>query len=244
MSVEPWTYQPAGDLGLPFRERLRSLRREVGLLEPAARALWWAGVRAYLKMCHRLDVRGEEHIPRRLPFVMVSNHSSHLDALVLGSVLPWHLRDRVHPLAAGDTFFESLPVSAFAAFAMNALPLWRKNCDPKDIEALRRRLVDEPCGYILFPEGTRSRTGHMAPFKRGLGMLVAGSPVPVIPCRLDGAFEALPPSRSWPRMSPIRLSIGPAISSDELPNDGDGWSTCAEMARDRVGRLMEATCRT
>lgn len=235
--MEDWTYRPAGDLGLPLRERLRSLRREGGLLEPAVRAAWWGAVKAYLKACHRLEVRGREHLPRRLPFVMVSNHASHLDALILGSVLPWHFRERVHPLAAGDTFFESLPLSAFAALAMNALPLWRRNCDPRDIEALRRRLVDQPCGYILFPEGTRTRTGRMAPFKRGLGMLAAGTKVPVIPCRIEGAFESLPPTRSWPRFSRIRLTIGPALMPDALPNDRDGWTTLAAAAEERVGRL-------
>ncbi|HKS17310.1 MAG TPA: lysophospholipid acyltransferase family protein [Planctomycetota bacterium] len=232
--MEEWSYRPAADLGLPFRERLRSLRREGGLVDPAARAAWWAAVKAYLKICHRLVVRGSEHLPRRLPFVMVSNHASHLDALILGSALPWFLRERVHPLAAGDTFFESLPMSAFAAFAMNALPLWRRNCDPRDLEALRRRLVDQPCGYVLFPEGTRSRTGRMGPFKRGLGMMVAGSDVPVIPCRIEGAFEALPPSRSWPRLSRLRLTVGAPVAPSAWPNDRAGWAALTASVEERV----------
>ena len=220
-----------------MRERLRSLRREGGLFEPAVRAAWWAAVRAYLKTCHRLVIRGAEHLPRRLPFVMVSNHASHLDALVLGAVLPWHFRERVHPLAAGDTFFESLPLSAFAAFAMNALPLWRRNCDPRDIEALRRRLVDQPCGYVLFPEGTRSRSGRMVSFKRGLGMLVAGTAVPVIPCRIEGTFEAMPPSHSWPRFSRIRLKVGEPVIPTAWPNDRAGWISLAAAVEERVGRM-------
>lgn len=238
--MEHWTYRPADDLGLSARERLRSLRREGGLLDPAARALWWTAVRAYLKACHRLESRGLENLPRRPPFVMVANHASHLDALVLGSVLPWHLRERVHPLAAGDTFFESLPISAFAAFAMNALPLWRRNFNPRDIEALRRRLVEEPCAYILFPEGTRTRTGRMGPFKRGLGMLVAGLQVPVIPCHIEGSFRAMPPTRSWPRFSQIRLSIGGPIAPAELSNDRDGWTACAAKAEARIAQMEGA----
>ena len=71
--------------------------------------------------------------------------------------LPLRLRNCVFPLAAGDTFFETPAIAAFAAGMMNAPPLWRKNCGHHAIETLRQRPVAEPCGYILFPEGTRSR---------------------------------------------------------------------------------------
>ena len=68
--------------------------------------------------------------------------------------------------------------------------------------------MDEPCGLILFPEGTRSRDGSLQPFKAGLGMLTAGTAVPVIPCYLDGAYQAFPPTARWPRPRKIRLKVG------------------------------------
>src|SRR5262245_43026721 len=170
---------------------------------------WWAAIRSYLRIAHRLHVEGKENIPKDPPFVMVANHASHLDALILASRLHWRLRDDVYPIAAGDTFFHTPVATAFAAVALNALPMWRKRGAGRHaLEELRSRLVNEKCVYVLFPEGTRSRDGSINSFKAGIGMVIAGTSVPVIPCHLSGAYEAMPPDRRWPRFSKIRLKIG------------------------------------
>src|SRR5258706_7788212 len=186
--MEEWKFEPAHDLGLPFPDRLKSLRREGGLAGPLIHIAWRTFIRCYLRLFHRLKVRGAENLPREAPFILVSNHSSHLDVLALAAPCPARLRDRLFPIAAGDTFFEKVPVAAFAAYALNALPLWRKHCDPRDLEELRRRLIDEPCAYVLFPEGTRTRTGELGTFRRGIGALGASTLVPGVPSYLRGAF--------------------------------------------------------
>ena len=61
---------------------------------------------------------------------------------------------------------------------------------------------------ILFPEGTRSRTGQLGKFKPGIGALLAGQDVSVLPCHLAGAFRAWPKGRAWPRPTKLRLRIG------------------------------------
>jgi 1-acyl-sn-glycerol-3-phosphate acyltransferase len=228
LTVRKWDLQPARDLGLPETQRWRSLRRESGLVAWAARLVWWWWVKGVLRLLTRVQVQGSEHLPAAPPFVLVANHSSHLDVLVLACALPLRLRHRTLPLAAGDTFFETPAMAAFAAGLMNALPMWRKNCGRHSIEALRQRLAGEPCAYILFPEGTRSRTGHMGPFKHGVGMLVAGTLVPVFPCRLQGTFASLPPGKTWPRPRRIRLRIGPPLTFAEVANDRPGWQSIAD----------------
>lgn len=235
--MRSWDFRPARDLGLPPTERFRSLAREDGLLEMSLRGLWWSGIRTYLRWAHRLEVRGRERLPDRVPFVVVANHASHLDALALVSALPADLRLRASPLAAGDTFFESTVNSAFAAILINALPVWRKHADPADLRRLRRRLVDEPCGYVLFPEGTRTRTGAMARFRRGLGMLVAGTDVPVIPCHLSGTFEALPPGRKVPVPRRIIVRVGHPLRFGEVHDDKAGWDLVAATAESAVRAL-------
>lgn len=235
--MRDWKLEPARDLHLSSAERLRSLEREAGLVETGLHLAWWFLVRVYLSICHRLDIRGRENLPSSPPFILIANHCSHLDALVLASVLDWRVRDRIFPIAAGDTFFETPAMTAFAALLLNALPMWRRNCGPHAIPTLRRRLIEEPCAYILFPEGTRARDGRMAAFKPGLGMLVAQSSVPVVPCRIEGAFEAWPARRGFPRFRKVRLEIGRPISFESTPNHRDGWLTIAAESRDAVHSL-------
>jgi 1-acyl-sn-glycerol-3-phosphate acyltransferase len=235
--VDEWQYKPARDLGMPEADRLRSVKRENGLAGFVSRSLWWGWVRGVLRLTEHIEVFGREHLPPSAPFVIVANHSSHLDVLVLATALPLRLRNCVFPLAAGDTFFETPAVAAFAGSMMNALPMWRKNCGHHAIDTLRQRLVAEPCGYILFPEGTRSRTGQMAPFRHGIGMLVAGSKVPVIPCHLQGTFEAMPPGAKWPRRTRILLRIGAPAQFENLPNERSNWQGIAQTLEQSVRAL-------
>jgi 1-acyl-sn-glycerol-3-phosphate acyltransferase len=225
--MDDWRYRPAGDLGLPPGEGFKSVKREAGLVAHGVQSLWRAIAQMYLQGFHRFTVAGREHLPAAAPFVMVANHASHLDALALGTALPWRLRCAAFPIAAGDTFFVTPATSVFAAMMLNALPMWRKNCGAHAMAALRERLVGDPAIFILFPEGTRTRTGEMAAFKPGLGMILGGADVPVVPCHLDGAFAALPPGRRWPRPHRLTLRIGPPLRFHACGNDREGWRKIA-----------------
>ena len=128
--------------------------------------------------------------------------------------------------------------AAFSAGLMNALPMWRRSVGRHAIGDLRDRLVGQPCGLILFPEGTRSRTGAIGPFKPGLGMLVAGRLVPVVPCRLWGTAAAWPATAKLPRTGQlIRVAIGPPLRFDEVADDRDGWQHVAAATRAAVEGL-------
>ncbi|MGV3532634.1 MAG: lysophospholipid acyltransferase family protein [Chthoniobacteraceae bacterium] len=232
--MDEWNYQPARDLGLPESARLQSLRREVGLAGATSCLAWRWLMRSYLAGMHRLEMHGREHLPAEPSFVLVANHSSHLDAVTLASAVPVRHVGRVFPIAAGDTFFTKAASSIFATACMNALPIWRKNCGAHSLDDLRARLLEDRCIYIIFPEGTRTRTGQMAPFKPGLGRLVAGTGTPVVPCHLAGAWEALPPERKLPRARKITLRIGAPLSFAETSNDRDGWNAVAQASEAAV----------
>lgn len=239
--LDQWHYEPARDLGLTTGARMQSLHREVGLIGAASCLAWRWLTLCYLAGAHRLEVTGGENLPVRPPFVLVANHSSHLDAITLARAVPAHLVGRIFPIAAGDTFFTKPLTSLFATACMNALPIWRKNCGAHSLDDLRARLVGEEVIYILFPEGTRSRTGEMASFKPGLGRLVAGTEVPVVPCYLDGAWRALPPDRKWPRPAKMRLGIGRPLRFAEATNDRAGWNEIARATEAAV-RGLSAGC--
>ena len=237
--METWEYQPARDLNLSLRDRLRSIRREDGFLTTGLRWFGWSLVRTYFALWHRLRIEGEEHVPPKPPFIMIANHCSHLDALVLASSLRWYWRDRIFPIAAGDVFFDSTLMSMFAVSFLNALPMWRKRTSPRSLKELRARLVEEECIYILFPEGKRSRDGTMSEFKAGIGMFVAELEVPVVPCYLNGCFRALPAGSKLPRRLPIHLRIGPQEHFGNVLNGRDGWEAIAVKMEQMVRGLAD-----
>jgi 1-acyl-sn-glycerol-3-phosphate acyltransferase len=238
--MERWELRPAADHGLGLRQRLTSLRRESGLVGTCGHLAWQGWLRLYLRLYHRLAVAGRANLPPP-PFIMVANHSSHLDALALSAALPLAWCDRAFPIAAADTFFTGLPSAGFAVLALNALPLQRRRAGPAAIAELKRRLIEERCIYILFPEGTRSRDGRMAAFKSGLGPLVAGTDVPVVPCRIAGAFAALPPHRSCPRPGRLTLTIGTPLRFADTEDDRAGWDAIAAVVEAAVRGLPETS---
>jgi 1-acyl-sn-glycerol-3-phosphate acyltransferase len=237
--MERWKLEPARDLGLPLKERVRCIRREPGMLDGVVHLAWSSFVTIYLRGYHRLAVEGRQRLPKSGPFVIVANHCSHLDAPTLALAVPWRLRGRAFPVAAGDTFFSTPLSGLLSAFVLNALPMWRRNAGPHALADLRERLVCDRCILIVFPEGTRSRTGAMAAFKAGLGMLVAATDVPVVPCRLIGTHAALPPERRWPRPLKVRLRIGNPLTFAATGNDREGWQSVAKAAESAVAELGE-----
>lgn len=232
-----WQLRPARDFNMPIGERLRSQRREPGLISVTGHTLWMGLVRVYLKLAHRLTVTGREHIPRDAPFVLVCNHTSHLDTLSLSAALPRRLAHRTVALAAGDVFFSNMASAIFAATALNALPIWREDTKPSDLAFLRQRMVEDEMVFILFPEGTRSRDGSMRAFRAGLGAMVAGTPIAVVPCHLHGAHACWPATRNMPRPGKLTLTIGPPLRFETVVNDRNGWRAVAQETEAAVRAL-------
>jgi 1-acyl-sn-glycerol-3-phosphate acyltransferase len=212
-----------------------------GPLGRAVRRMWDAALRTYFSRCHHVTVHGIEHLPAHGPMILVANHASHLDAMLLAAVLPPHWRRRVFPIAAADTFFTRLTPPAFAGRMMNALPLPR---GPRRhaMEQLRLRLLRDRCAYMFFPEGTRSRTGHMHPFHAGIGMLVANTRTPVIPCHISGTFHAWPPGTLIPRRGTLSVHIGRPHAFPKMQNTRAGWDHIATTLENAVKALSIDPC--
>ena len=216
--METWHYEPASDLDQPMIERLRRFPREPDMLVYTLRSLAALTVRGWLKLYHRLEIAGREHLPATGSFVMVANHASHLDALCLLSALPLRKLHRAFPAAARDYFFVTAPRVAAAAILVNALPFERQVHARQSLELCRHLLANPGNVMVLFPEGTRSLDGTVGKFRPGIGWLLAGTSVPVLPCRLDGCHAALPKGVRWPRPCRLRLTIGaPRTYADAEP---------------------------
>ncbi len=72
-------------------------------------------------------------------------------------------------------------------------------------------IVDRGWSLALSPEGTRSRTGELAPFKNGIGIIVKEACLPVIPVKLKGLYEILPPHKKLPKRGPVEITVGKPI---------------------------------
>ena len=71
-------------------------------------------------------------------------------------------------------------------------------------------------------------------YKPGIGMLTAGTPVPVVPCWIEGAFRALPPAVVVPRPVTISVRVGTPLVFGDLPNDREGWQRAADAVKSSV----------
>lgn len=232
--MESWEYKPTEDFDKTPIEKLRVFPRQPDMAVYGLRLIVHVLLRAWLRVWHRYRVRGREHLPEGQPFVMVANHASHLDALSLLSALPLGAIQRTYPAAAKDYFFTSMPKVAFSAIVVNAMPFDRRE-NPRDSLAVCRQLLETPGhALILFPEGTRSTTGELAPFKPGIGFLTAGTNIPVVPCYLAGAWRAWPKGAWIPRPRKLELRIGKPLTFADLPADKEGAKRVAAMLEEAV----------
>src|SRR5215467_9693893 len=123
------------------------------------RSLVALALRAWLRTYHRLEIHGQDHLPKDKSFVLVANHTSHLDTLCLLAALPLRKLHRAFPAAAADYFFQSVPRLWAAAILVNALPFARQASVRGSLLLCRELLANPGTILIIFPEGTRSTTG-------------------------------------------------------------------------------------
>ncbi len=147
-----------------------------------------------------LNVRHRERLPKHGPAIVVANHNSHLDTLVLITLFSWRSLRWLRPVAAADYFFKNRLVAWFVLKIIGVIPVSREarasGGDPLAglSEALGRRET-----LIFFPEGSRGEPEQLAEFKTGIAHLAKRHPeVPVFPVFLHGAGKALPKGKHLP----------------------------------------------
>jgi 1-acyl-sn-glycerol-3-phosphate acyltransferase len=206
--MKKWRYDSANDLERTLIERLRQFPREPDMLVYGLRSLGALIIRACLRVYHRFEIVGHENLRTNRSLVIVANHCSHLDALCLLAALPLRKLHRAFPAAASDYFFKSIPRLWIAAVVVNALPFARQIRVRQSLSLCAQLLANPGNVLIIFPEGTRSTTGETREFKSGIGALVAGRDVAVVPCFIDGSFRAWPKGRRLPKPTKVRLIVG------------------------------------
>jgi long-chain acyl-CoA synthetase len=189
---------------------IRRLSQAIWIL-PLARAFAWT------------RIEGREHL-RELdgPVIFAANHQSHMDVPVILAALPAGIRARVAPAMAKEFFkahffpeghtwkqwFTNTVNYYLAAFYFNAFPLPQREAGARQTLTYAGELVGDGWSILIFPEGERSATGDIKPFRGGIGMMASRLDVPVVPVRLDGVDRVL--HMKWKMAKPghVRVAFG------------------------------------
>ena len=159
---------------------------------------------------YRLDKSGLEHIPEEGPAVIVCNHVSLVDALIIAAACRRPIRFVMHHR------IYRIPVLNFIFRTGRAIPVASAKEDPELLERAFdevARALDAGDVVCIFPEGRITDTGEMYPFRRGISRIVERTPVPVVPMALRGLWGSLfsrKPGRAMTLL--LRPGIFPAIS--------------------------------
>jgi len=177
----------------------------------------------------RLDVRGLENIPETGPFLLVANHQSILDPILIQAVCP----RAVHTMAKSTQF--ASPVFAWLMPRLLSFPVRRFEIDAQAVRYPLRKLQEgEPVG--IYVEGERSWDGRLQPPRLGAVRLVLKAGVPVVPVTIVGAYEAWPRWHRALRRTTIRITFGKPLSFPKLDGRAEREAALPEAA----DRLMAA----
>ena len=195
--------------------------------------------RALARKVFHLRVEGAEHLPREGPFVLAPNHVSFLDPFAVAAALDYRrLRHTYWAGRVGAAF--SNPFTRLVSRLAQAVPIDSHRAVFSSL-AFGAVVLKSQKNLVWFPEGHRSPTGELQPFKPGIGMLLDRYPVPVVPVFIHGTHEAMPPGRIWARPKKVTVIFGKPLDPRELEQQGEGdqpQSRIVQALHEHVAEMM------
>jgi long-chain acyl-CoA synthetase len=189
-------------------------------VQKALHRLAYALARLVMSVLFRLDVHGRDNVPESGPCVLAPNHVSYLDPVALAASLEYRQLRTTYWAGWTDILFSNWFARGFSRIAQ-VVPIDPERAVGSSL-AFGGAVLARGFMLVWFPEGGRSETGRLQTFRPGLGMLLDRFRVPVLPVTIEGAYEALPPHRRFPRLFPIRVTIHPPVDPQALEEKGQG----------------------
>jgi 1-acyl-sn-glycerol-3-phosphate acyltransferase len=162
----------------------------------------------------RLRVEGRENWPATGGGLVCANHQSFFDPPLVGLTCPRRMN-----YLARDSLFRMPVLSQLIAF-LDAIPIDREGGGLAGLKETLRRLKAEEL-VLIFPEGTRTRDGEVAPLKPGFIAVARRGRAPLIPVAIDGAFQAWPRTAWLPRLTRLAVVVGPPIWQADVESLSD-----------------------
>jgi 1-acyl-sn-glycerol-3-phosphate acyltransferase len=188
------------------------------------------------RLLWRASIEGVEHLPRSGAFILVANHCSNLDPLMMGWASGHQIGRVVHFMAKIE--MRRWPIIGWLATQSGVYFVRRGEGDRAaqrfSLEALA---ANRP--IAVFPEGTRSRNGHLREGKPGAALIAMRSGAPLVPAAVSGTHRIFPGRSRWPRPTRVRIRIGDPFS---LPHRPTGRLDRADLdeGTERVMSAIEA----
>ena len=165
-----------------------------------------------LRLVAPFKVKGRDNLKGlQGPMLFVTNHQSHIDTPIVLAALPASWRRRTAVAAAADFWFTGGRIKRLVASSVfSAFPFSRTGAIRPTLEHCCW-LLDRGWSVLVYPEGTRSDTGHMGSFRSGAGLMAVELDVPVIPMHITGTYGILPKNQAIPRRGRVDVRIGKAL---------------------------------
>jgi 1-acyl-sn-glycerol-3-phosphate acyltransferase len=157
----------------------------------------------------KIRCRGRDLVPKEGPALVLSNHQSNFDPVLIGLAC-----DRRLNYLARETLFKFAPFR-WLINSLDAIPIDREGMGLGGLKETLKRLKREEM-VLIFPEGTRTHDGEVARLKPGFCALAKRANAPLVPVAVDGAYQAWPRRQKLPGVSVIHIVFGPPIWPAEI----------------------------
>lgn len=181
-------------------------------------------------------IEGTEHLPRSGPFILVCNHCSNLDPLMMGWASGHQIGRVVHFMAKIE--MRSWPVIGWLTTQSGVFFVRRGERDrAAQTFSLETLAAGQP--IAIFPEGTRSKNGRLKEGKGGAALIAMRSGAPIVPAAISGTHRIFPGASRWPHASRVRIRFGEPFTLPHQPSGRLDRTVLAE-GTERIMNAIEA----
>lgn len=212
--MREWNYENEQWTKLPIHLRhLPLFVRHLDWTSIFIRWLWSSFLKyIFFRFYIRLKVKGDfkKVYSENKRLLIISNHSSHLDAISIAAAIPFRYWLSLYVAAAKDYFFANYWMTFFSKHCIGAIPIDRKDRKGEAVRLCLDLLTKlTSIWLVIFPEGTRSPDGKIYRFKKGISMFAERTNTPILFLFLEGAYNLWPKGAGFASPGPLTVHVGP-----------------------------------